>query len=394
MANQISTYRLSIGGELFTVWRKHGRLLMAWLALLLFSFSLATSATDTWSGVEKIVAVGDLHGDYSQFLAVLRSADIISRSGRWQGGSAHLVQLGDIPDRGPDTLKIIKHLQKLKKQAQRAKGDVHILIGNHDAMNTYGDLRFVHPGEYEAFVDVDSHLLQEEHFQKTIRYFQRTKPETEWPVFDRDFRKKWEGEYPLGYVEHRMAWIPGGKIGDWVSERNTVIKINDTLFMHGGIGPPFARLTLSEINNGIREELKSGDPPSGGLVRHEEGPLWYRGLALHKEEEEMAHLMALVEKHEVNRIVIAHTTTAGAIMPRFGGRVILADVGLASVYGSRVACLRIDRDKAYAIHRGTPLSLPTDSREGLIRYLRKAEKLDPKPSPLTEVIEMLESSVE
>ncbi len=393
MAKSIAPYSLLIAGALLTLWRKPGPRLILWAALFFFSFSLSAAATDTWSDVQRIVAVGDLHGDYGQFVAVLRSAEIIDRGGKWRGGSTHLVQLGDVPDRGPDTLKIIKHLQRLKKQARRAKGEVHLLIGNHDAMNTYGDLRFVHPGEYKAFVDSGSYEFQEEHFQKMIRYIQRTKPESEWPKFDSKLRERFVKNYPLGFVEHRQAWRPGGKIGDWVCERNTVIKINDTLFLHGGISPAFAHLSISEFNSSVRTELKTGDPPTDGLVRAEEGPLWYRGLALHDEEDEMTHLLDLLEKYHVERIVIAHTTTAGAIMPRFGGRVILTDVGLASPYGSNVACLRIDRDGVYAIHRGTPLLLPTDSEVGLLRYLKKAAELDPPPSPLKREIERLESSL-
>ena len=40
---------------------------------------------------------------------------------------------GDLPDRGPDTLKIIEHVRGLAKQAKRKGGRVHSLIGNHEA---------------------------------------------------------------------------------------------------------------------------------------------------------------------------------------------------------------------------------------------------------------------
>ena len=67
-----------------------------------------------------------------------------------------LVQTGDVTDRGPDSLKIIRDLQRLQREAARAGGRVVVLVGNHEAMNVTGDLRYVHPGEYAAFADRDS----------------------------------------------------------------------------------------------------------------------------------------------------------------------------------------------------------------------------------------------
>src|SRR6266542_113549 len=101
---------------------------------------------DTWKGVERIVAVGDVHGDLPQFTAVLRSAEVIDRDGNWSGGKTHLVQAGDLLDRGPDSRKVIELLMKLEKQAREASGEVHCLVGNHETMNLYGDLRYVSAG--------------------------------------------------------------------------------------------------------------------------------------------------------------------------------------------------------------------------------------------------------
>ncbi|HJS80992.1 MAG TPA: hypothetical protein VJ748_10235, partial [Vitreimonas sp.] len=53
-----------------------------------------------WSGVERIVVIGDLEGAYEKYLDMLRTAQLIDARGNWDGGRAHLVQLGDIPDRG------------------------------------------------------------------------------------------------------------------------------------------------------------------------------------------------------------------------------------------------------------------------------------------------------
>src|SRR5207248_1697127 len=106
---------------------------------------------DVWTGVERIVAVGDVHGDYEQFTGVLASAGLIDGHGDWTGGKTHLVQNGDIVDRGPDSRAVMDLLMKLEKQAAAAGGAVHALIGNHEAMNVYGDLRYVSPGEFASY---------------------------------------------------------------------------------------------------------------------------------------------------------------------------------------------------------------------------------------------------
>ena len=106
---------------------------------------------NVWSGVDRVVAVGDVHGDYEQFTAVLASAGLIDGNGDWVGGRTRLVQTGDVVDRGPDSKAVMDLLMKLEKQAAAAGGGVHCLIGNHEAMDVYGDLRYVSPGEYSSY---------------------------------------------------------------------------------------------------------------------------------------------------------------------------------------------------------------------------------------------------
>ena len=61
------------------------------------------SAEDTWKGVDRIVAVGDVHGDVPALTGVLRAAGVMDRDNNWSGGKTHLVQNGDLLDRGPES---------------------------------------------------------------------------------------------------------------------------------------------------------------------------------------------------------------------------------------------------------------------------------------------------
>jgi Calcineurin-like phosphoesterase len=49
--------------------------------------------------VLRVVAVGDLHGDYDNALEVLQMADVVDANGSWTGNIDYFVQTGDIVDR-------------------------------------------------------------------------------------------------------------------------------------------------------------------------------------------------------------------------------------------------------------------------------------------------------
>src|SRR5262245_14767347 len=77
---------------------------------------------------ERIVAVGDVHGGYDQFVALLRAAGIINNRNRWSGGRTVFVQTGDVIDRGPESKRALDLLRRLERDAEDAGGRVFALI--------------------------------------------------------------------------------------------------------------------------------------------------------------------------------------------------------------------------------------------------------------------------
>ena len=71
--------------------------------------------------MQKIFVLSDIHGMYEHFNEALR---------HWDPTSAQLVILGDLIDRGPDSLKVVRKAMELKKKYEH----VHVLAGNHDSM--------------------------------------------------------------------------------------------------------------------------------------------------------------------------------------------------------------------------------------------------------------------
>ena len=360
------------------------------LATLLLAFTLpglAATIQDDWQGVERIVAIGDIHGDYDNYMAVLKNAGVVNRRGRWAAGKTHVVQVGDIPDRGPDTLKIIEHLQKLEKQAKKAGGRLHLLIGNHEHMNITGDLRYVHPGEYEAFETRNSKQLRNNYYAYVVKTIEQQRKAlvasdgdaSHLPVTDDDFKRDWYNEHPLGFVEHRLAWQQGGELFEWIAAHNTVIRINDVLFLHGGLSAELLPLSITDINERVRAELNREAFEGEPLGTADNGPLWYRGLARGDEATERAALDSVLNHFDAEMIVLGHTPDLNAITPRFGGQVVIIDTGISDYYGGHLASLLIEDGTATAIHGDHRLALPTNTAEILPYFEALAAEMPENP---------------
>ena len=121
-------------------------------------FSVTVSASEyQWNDVPRVVAIGDVHGAYAELVSILQAAQVIDAQSRWIGGTTHLVSLGDLLDRGPQSLKAMDLLMRLQEEARSSGGYVHVLLGNHEVMNLTGDLRDVSDGEYEALNRIGGH---------------------------------------------------------------------------------------------------------------------------------------------------------------------------------------------------------------------------------------------
>jgi hypothetical protein len=358
------------------------RVVLAVAAALVLAPAAALAQSE-WDGVDRVVVIGDLEGDDVKFDAMLRDAGLTDGRGDWIGGSAHLVQLGDVPDRGRHSRAIMDHLMRLERQARRAGGRVHALIGNHEAMNMLGDLRYVDPGEFEAFADRRSERRRDQYYDQTLTYLRANPPAEGLPTFDDAFRAQWEEQVPLGYVEHRLAWSVDGDYGRWIAGHDAVIRIDDTLYLHGGLGPSYLGADRNAMNRAVRDALE-GEPDADypTILDDEDGPLWYRGLALNAEDVEKAHLEALLARHGVARIVVGHTKLASTVLPRFDGRVIVADIAVPEGYEDPYAYLIVEGDALTTVHRGHRVPLTADSPAETCGYLGAVVAVDAPNSPV------------
>lgn len=344
------------------LWTRLGYLVTALvLALPVASAQTAAPPGRATSGIHRIVAIGDLHGDFGAWRAIAKTAGLVDGKGKWVGGQTVLVQTGDVVDRGPDSLKIVQDLMRLQREAARTHGRVIALVGNHEAMNITDDLRYVSAGDYAAFTDSKSAQLRDAVYESNKAAIEGAYRQTDAAMTSEAIKQAWFAATPLGKIEHQRAWRPDGPIGAWVISNPAVIQIDGTIFLHGGISPAYSRLSIEEINRQVAAALTARATAPEAIINDELGPLWYRGLvtapapppappapptgdappATPPPPSPEAQLDQALAAYGAKRMVIGHTPILSGIAVLYGGRLVRIDTGISSVFGGKLTYLEI-----------------------------------------------------
>ena len=323
----------------------------------------------------RIVAVGDLHGDFQAWVTIARAAGLIDAGNHWAGGTTTLVQMGDITDREPDSLKIIRNLQQLQREAPRKGGKVLVVLGNHEAMNLLGDNRYTTPGEYAAFADGQSAARRDRVYEANRQVAEAFYRSRDPKLAPDQVRAKWMAEHPLGWVEHRLAWQPSGELGQWATHNPAVLKVDGTLFVHGGLSAEFSKVPLEEINRRVAAAMAAADDSPTSILTDPLGPLWYRGLVgpdpdANAERARLAtpkvpptpaptvdqEISAALAGDGARRMVIAHTPSLAGIVISSDGRLARVDTGISRYYNGPLTWLEIIGGKMIPHNVGRPAS--------------------------------------
>ncbi|GAB3055676.1 metallophosphoesterase [Stenotrophomonas tumulicola] len=236
--------------------------------------------------VPRIVVLSDIHGQYDLLVRLLRANKVIDGQDHWSLGTDTLVVAGDVFDRGPKVTEAFWLLYSLQQQAADAGGAVHFVLGNHETMVLYDDLRYVNP--------------------KYLRSAQ---------LLGRS--------YPQLYGADSV-------IGQWLRTRPVLLRIGDTLFLHGGISPDALELALDpsrtnaayQASLGIPREQVKGDPTTAPLYDGKTSPIWYRGYFDGRLD--TAGVQAVLDRLGLKRIVVGHTSMQH-VSHFHGERVIAVD---------------------------------------------------------------------
>lgn len=291
---------------------------------------------------QRVVSIGDLHGDLAHTLELMKGLGLINDEEKWIGGTTILIQTGDVVDRGPDGHKLYLFLFRLQDEAAASGGQVVLLFGNHELMRMQGDLRYA-----------------------------------------------WEGddmveEYGVG-EGHEKAWAPDGILGREVRKRFKLLGfVADVIYMHGGLLPlivnKYARsagglVVVDQINEEARrlfemdqDGLQSSDSPLLG----EDGPLWSREYAYGQEEHVCPMLDEVLLAVQARRMIVGHTAQeSGNVLPRCHGRFLVGDTMMSQAFTN---------DPAVSAQNEAAIEFYGDSKLASAIYPQRATHCVPVPA--------------
>lgn len=262
-----------------------------------------------YDDVPAFMAISDVHGDYESLTDILINSGVMDSSGSWAWGQGHLVINGDVFDRGTNVTECLWLIYRLQREAVRYGGAVHFLLGNHELMVLRRDLRYVHSCYIKGITSTG-----------------------------------------IAYDE---LFGPRMELGRWLRSLPTVIRINETLFVHGGLPPDslMPLMPMDEINtlasdgfdlSSIELKFNSSVKKLYGAL----GPFWYRGYhyeidgyyPLASEEE----IDQILEYYDASRIVVGHSEQ-DSIATLYNGRVIAIDVPVDELGGLQALLFRNGR---------------------------------------------------
>ena len=349
-----------------------------------------------WSNVDSVVAVADVHGDYDALVTMLRKAGVVDEVLGWAGERTHLVVVGDVLDRGPDSRRALDLLMRLEPLAEAAGGKVHMTLGNHEVMNLTGDLRYVSAEEFMAFADDTPAGERDRWFERFVATIRSSRIGSRRGVNSTSvIRKVSSGTarrlHPTVFTAHGLLQQP------------LLVVINETAFVHGGLSSATAKLGGDGINGELsaqvleyaellnrlqtagvlppdvnfydhpqaldryarRVEAGQAEWPDDmsaaadrltalntALVFEQESPLWYRGTVGCGAPIEEQRLMSALAAIPADRVVVGHTPTPMArVLSRMDGRVLRIDTGMLNAhYGGRGAALVLAGDSVEVLY--------------------------------------------
>jgi len=303
----------------------HGAIVIPRAAALLLALLVSWSSFGAQPiGRGRVVAIGDIHADLGVLRLALRTAGAIDASDRWIGGALTIVQLGDLIGRSDEERQVLDFVFELQGRARTSGGVVYALIGNHEVFGGRLDNQAVGPNPFPAWEQVPGLRLDD----PRLRHL------------------------PPDARARGAALMPGGPYARRLANWPVVLKLGQTVFVHGGVVPRWARYGIDRINRETRDWLlgKTEEPDSAWGVDDGDRVMWTRQFSANVTLADCDVLNESLKILGARRMIVAHTVHP-EITARCAQRVWAVDVGMSRAYGGRVEVLEIVDDSKLRVLR-------------------------------------------
>jgi len=299
----------------------------------------------------RIIAIGDVHGDMKLIIDSLEISNIIKRTDdkrnsiavnldgktyyyEWIGRDSVVVQVGDQNDScrskngscdhvinyTADDIKILNFYSNLNILAKKDRGAVYSLIGNHEIMNVEGNFSYTSNANIEIF---------------------------------KNYMDPYTGKKFSNASEARThAFKQGNEYANLMGcTRQSVLIIGDFMFIHAGVEKEFlqnfrGRQNLHKLNKLVRNWLlntlsnvdKNNHDMSKLLDEATYSPFWTRimgNLPPHlpyESKECQEYLAPVLNSYKIKGLVVGHTPQETGVNSTCGDKLFRVDVGASKAF--------------------------------------------------------------
>ena len=187
------------------------------------------------------MAIGDLNGASARLREILRGLKVIDGDDRWTGDDTHLIQVGDLFNRGPDARGALLLLHALRKPAAARGGKVTVLLGNHEVMTALGNEMYCTVGEYLSFATAKQRERWGARVNRAMKRLAREHGRT-GPILPLGPRlEAWKVLHVPGRAAMRRSLSPTGRLGRLVRKLPIAVVDNGCVYSHSGGAPTWAK---------------------------------------------------------------------------------------------------------------------------------------------------------
>ena len=273
--------------------------------------------------VKRIIAIGDIHGDFNILIDLLKLGKVIDDNNYWCGGNTHVVQLGDQIDgcrpsynnnncKNPSSyvsrdIDVLNYMTELNIQANLVGGKVISLLGNHELMNVDGNMDYV---SYEELIQ-----------------------------FSNDINNR--NRLEIGTMNRKKLFSRGNEYAKKLGcTRKVSVIIGKTLFVHGGIIEEISKkYDLNDINKLMTLYLfntfegTQKDDYNEIYTKTESSPLWTRFYSTINSTSICNNIYNnVMKKLNIERIIVGHTVLKSNENNICDSRILFADCHASNAF--------------------------------------------------------------